>query len=100
MGALLKITLTSAICEAVVGKGLMELMRETLMPVAVAHSSTSGKNNFKCSGCTLTFKSEKLLEKHYFANHEFQCKFCDQKMDKDVYGDHLRQHLASQRKQK
>jgi len=52
----------------------------------------------KCAACGLTFSSDKLLERHYAANHEFQCKFCDLVMDKDVYGAHLRGHLASERK--
>ena len=52
----------------------------------------------RCSACNQLFTSEKLLEKHFAQNHDFQCKFCHQRMDKDVYGDHLRQHLASQRK--
>ena len=36
MSGLLKFTLTSSICEAVAGKGLMQLMRETLAPLAKA----------------------------------------------------------------
>lgn len=61
-------------------------------------SSLPKLNSKNCSACGMYFNSEKLLEKHFAANHDFQCKFCDQKMDKDLYGDHLRQHLASQRK--
>ncbi|TRY79447.1 hypothetical protein TCAL_07550 [Tigriopus californicus] len=58
----------------------------------------SAASAMKCKACSLFFTSEKLLEKHYFANHEFKCKFCDKTMDKDEYGDHLRVHLASERK--
>ncbi len=56
------------------------------------------QQQIRCVACCALFTSEKLLEKHYYANHEFQCKFCDLKMDKDVYGDHLRAHLANERK--
>ena len=28
----------------------------------------------------------------------FRCKFCEKIMDKDVYGVHLRQHLATERR--
>ncbi len=64
-------------------------------PPATSSSSTTGS---RCKACQMYFTSEKLLEKHYYANHEFQCKFCDKKMDKDLYGDHLRLHLATERK--
>lgn len=59
---------------------------------------TNPFGQLKCIKCTQTFTNEKLLDKHYLANHDFQCKFCDQIMDKDVYGSHLRLHLASQKK--
>ena len=61
-------------------------------------SVTSGKGGNKCRKCNAFFTSEKLLEKHFLANHEFKCKFCELVLDKDVYGDHLRRHLATERK--
>ncbi len=75
-------------------------------PAAAAAAPTPRKSagvpaaggGWRCRACNQFFNSEKLLEKHYFANHEFQCKFCDKTMDKDEYGDHLRLHLASERK--
>ncbi len=59
---------------------------------------SSSSSSSSCSACAMTFSSEKLLERHYLSNHEFKCKFCDAKMDKDVYGDHLRAHLATERR--
>lgn len=53
---------------------------------------------FKCSKCTQVFTNLKVLEKHFFSNHLFPCKFCAQVMDKDEYGQHLRQHLTSERR--
>lgn len=61
-------------------------------------SSTASSSTVNCAKCNMSFKSKKLLEKHYFSNHEFQCKFCDLKLDKDLYGDHLRMHLANKKK--
>ena len=55
-------------------------------------------DGFQCVKCRTVFVNEKLMEKHYFANHEFRCKFCEQVMDKDIYGAHLRHHLASERR--
>ena len=67
-----------------------------LVSSGIATPSSLGGS--RCTACQKLFTSEKLLEKHYAQNHDFQCKFCHLRMDKDVYGDHLRQHLASQRK--
>jgi len=64
----------------------------------VAGNKTESGVGWRCRACAAFFTSEKLLEKHYFANHEFKCKFCEQTMDKDEYGDHLRLHLADERK--
>ena len=66
---------------------------------SIAPSTVSNNSSgIKCKACSLVFTSEKLYEKHYTANHDFPCKFCDKKMDKDVYGGHLRAHLANNRK--
>lgn len=84
--------------ESVVKSG-QPSQSSTLVPQPVAvPSAASVTSAMKCKACNLFFTSEKLLEKHYFANHEFKCKFCDKTMDKDEYGDHLRVHLASERK--
>jgi len=66
-------------------------LREKFIPVAA-------KAGFACVKCGTAFFNEKLMEKHYFANHEFRCKFCELVMDKDNYGVHLRQHLATERR--
>lgn len=66
--------------------------------VAVASKfSLQADGSFRCVKCRNAFMNEKVMEKHYAANHEFQCKFCDLVMDKDYYGAHLRQHLAKER---
>lgn len=66
-------------------------LREKFLPI-------EGKSEFKCVKCNQQFVNEKLMERHYFANHEFRCKFCELVMDKDNYGVHLRQHLATERR--
>jgi len=77
---------------AAVAKELQnEALKEKFLPVGDG-------SGFKCTKCNNVFVNEKLMEKHYFANHEFRCKFCEQIMDKDFYGVHLRQHLASERR--
>ena len=47
-------------------------------PAVVAGNKTESGAGWRCKACAAFFTSEKLLEKHYFANHEFKCKFCEQ----------------------
>jgi len=74
-------------------------LMEKFVPITDSNGGSGGSLSYRCTKCRSVFNSnEKVMEKHYFANHEFRCKFCDQVMDKDVYGAHLRQHLASERR--
>ena len=50
----------------------------------VAGNKTESGVGWRCRACAAFFTSEKLLEKHYFANHEFKCKFCEQGRKCDI----------------
>ena len=71
-------------CHTIVGSDPDPVLGSVSSAAVVAGNKTESGVGWRCRACAAFFTSEKLLEKHYFANHEFKCKFCEQGRKCDI----------------